>query len=416
MHPCQGMTFPKHLFNALYQSRTYTHLKNNLPENWALLVVDFSKNKEVLNQDEIKSAHWVKKQITMHPTVTYYKESDGTRKRFVLTHFSDLLQHSGHMAEFILQDVIKNLKLLYPNIKHFVVWSDGCSAQYKGKYAFSYLSKSVDIERSYFGSEHGKGESDGETGLINKAVHLAIYSRALVISEAIDLINFANCYIADEERQFQLIEKECFDNFLNKFDMKLPDSLAGTRKLHQMRGKHSVPIVQNIKAKIDRGYNLLVRPYSCFCTDCLKFNYNNCFNQSITGGNFVAKKLRIVVENDNESSYCEQMAPNISELTPENVQVICLDNLEKDDYILVKQESDKGRMMRYVAFIISIINDIIEVDFLKKIGDTKRKFTKSDNPNDKNRQIDINEIIMKLTIPKWNNRFAEFSFDIYVTA
>jgi len=50
-----------------------------------------------------------------------------------------------------------------------VIFSDGCSSQYKYKGPFAELahSKSV-INRNYFGSEKDKSECDAEIGVLNR--------------------------------------------------------------------------------------------------------------------------------------------------------------------------------------------------------------------------------------------------------
>ena len=48
----------------------------------------------------------------------------------------------------------------------------------------SYTHKHISMERGYFGSEHGKSESDGETGVINRALDRAIVGRKVVINSA----------------------------------------------------------------------------------------------------------------------------------------------------------------------------------------------------------------------------------------
>ena len=50
---------------------------------------------------------------------------------------------------------------------------------------------SVPTDHNYFGSEHGKSESDGETGVINQAVDRAIVGRQVVINNALDMVNWA---------------------------------------------------------------------------------------------------------------------------------------------------------------------------------------------------------------------------------
>ena len=55
-------------------------------------------------------------------------------------------------------------------LQYLYEWSDGCESQYKGVYAFRQMvddakEASIKITAAFFGSKHGKGESDGETGV-----------------------------------------------------------------------------------------------------------------------------------------------------------------------------------------------------------------------------------------------------------
>lgn len=57
------------------------------------------------------------------------------------------------------------------DIKTQIHFSDGAPSQYKFAAAFSDISFAEDdynfgIHRCFLGSEHGKGESDGETGVL----------------------------------------------------------------------------------------------------------------------------------------------------------------------------------------------------------------------------------------------------------
>lgn len=67
-----GTTFLQHLFTAQWQSLQFQNLKNKIPEDVVLQVMDFAKNREVKYQNEIKSAFCSNQQITMHPIVSFY--------------------------------------------------------------------------------------------------------------------------------------------------------------------------------------------------------------------------------------------------------------------------------------------------------------------------------------------------------
>ena len=41
--PCQRSTFMEHMFIASWQASQFQELKENLPNGWALLVMDFAK-------------------------------------------------------------------------------------------------------------------------------------------------------------------------------------------------------------------------------------------------------------------------------------------------------------------------------------------------------------------------------------
>ena len=68
--------------------------------------------------------------------------------------------------QYVTKDCIEYFIKNFPQFQwhKVIIWSDGCVAQYKGKVSFWYLNKlktifpQIEIQRNYFGSEHGKGE------------------------------------------------------------------------------------------------------------------------------------------------------------------------------------------------------------------------------------------------------------------
>ena len=143
------------------------------------------------------------------------------------------------------------------------MWSDGSGSQYKGKHSFYYLDKfEVPIERNFFGSEHGKGESDAMTGLISRHVSDAIKSRKYVIHNAQEMRDFLDKKFDGKDEnakyEFKIITEDDMKPIHQQFDNVKVGVLEGscTRQLHQ------------IKASSQKGM-LLMRPFSCFCKYCL---------------------------------------------------------------------------------------------------------------------------------------------------
>ena len=194
LNPGKGFTFIEHFFRQTYQFQMYKDCLASLKLGECVFVQDFSRNKSLLNQDEPKAVYWSQGQVSIHPTVIYYKTNENEEsKRVVITHLSDIHSHSAHLVFYITNDCINLLSNMFPEVqmRKVYLWSDGCASQYKGKHSFFYLDKfEVIIERNFFGSEHGKGESDAETGTISRLYLNAIRSNETIITNASDFCEY----------------------------------------------------------------------------------------------------------------------------------------------------------------------------------------------------------------------------------
>ena len=276
--PVQGVSFVKHLFTARWQHRQFASLKENLPANWGIMIMDFGQNRKVFYQDEIKSAYFGQRQITMHPIVMYYKR-DNVLFRDSQIYLSDDITHDYHAVEHFLTLASDHLARQI-KVEREIIWSDGCQSQYKGKGTFADLSLSSETrERNYYGSEHGKGEGDGEIGVVNRAVDRAILGRKLVINSAKDMWEWCCENVASDEpfskRTFVYVAK-------NEIERQRPQTEVTTLK--GSRGYHQFHVVG--------PYKLKVRRLSCFCSSCLIGNEPMCNNSSYTG-NFQHKNLHL---------------------------------------------------------------------------------------------------------------------------
>lgn len=115
------------------------------------------------------------------------------------------------------------LQSKHPEINRFNIWSDGCASQYKGKHAFYYLDRySVSVECKYFASEHAKGPSDAETGLISMKLQSAIKSRNIVLQIAKEMYDFLDENYSDDTHLYKLVNDGDMKTIMNDFqDVKV---------------------------------------------------------------------------------------------------------------------------------------------------------------------------------------------------
>ena len=98
--------FTGHLYRTYYQHMVETKLRrSDLPMNHCLVVMDFSENISLEPQDEIESAHWAVKQVTLHPifVVRHAPESTEEEPKIInesLIVVSDCLIHNAESVCF----------------------------------------------------------------------------------------------------------------------------------------------------------------------------------------------------------------------------------------------------------------------------------------------------------------------------
>ena len=258
----------KHLFTASWQQGQFTTIRGKLPDNWSLFVLDFAENYACISQDEIQSAHWAIQQVTVHPIVCYYKCNEEEHTHLVqeaLVFLSDDLTHDSHAVHHFESLAVKHLQEKRGlNFQHIVEFTDGCSGQYKSKSPFadiSYtkLTHGISFERNFFGSRHGKGPSDGVSGVVKSAVRRAVISRRVTINTAEEMFDYCVLTLtkdccAGQRRSFYYVPR-------GEINRKRPTSevktaVAGTRNLHSVRC---------VRAGV-----IETRLLTCFCGGCLK--------------------------------------------------------------------------------------------------------------------------------------------------
>lgn len=151
-------------------------------------------------------------------------------------YLSDDITHDYHLVNHFTLAALAYAKE-HANLKRAYIFSDGCAAQYKGKGTFADLSllSGLSVQRIYYGSEHGKGEADGETGVLSQALARAVQGGQVNISNGKDLFEWARETMSKETplfcRKFFLVDQESVNRQRPETDIQ---TVPGTRQFHQV--------------------------------------------------------------------------------------------------------------------------------------------------------------------------------------
>ena len=203
-----------HLFTAKWQYEQFLLVSENPPKDWVIMCMDFAENFTCAFQDEIQSAHWNHAQATLHPIVCYYccpKCEKSMHESLVF--ISDDLKHDSHLVHHFV--TLANTHLQNERglkIKREVHISNGAASQYKSRTPFADVACSNEdygfpVEKHFFGSRHGKGPSDGETGVVKTSASIAVKSRKAVIMSATSMFEYC---VGNLTRPVQENEDVCF--------------------------------------------------------------------------------------------------------------------------------------------------------------------------------------------------------------
>lgn len=162
-----------------------------------MITLDFAENYLCKFQNEVQSAHWSYRQVTVHPCVFFYRCQEEECYKTITDYMiflSDDLSHDSDFAKYVLKSCIDYLKSIGMNTLHF--FSDGAGSQYKSRFTFHDLSElqgqysELTLTRHFFGSSHGKSQCDSCGGTVKNAASRAVVSGSHVIQSARDMFEF----------------------------------------------------------------------------------------------------------------------------------------------------------------------------------------------------------------------------------
>lgn len=276
----------EHLFVASWQQAQFSQLLKNIPPSWTVLNMDFAENYTCIMQNEVQSGRWGHNQVTVHPTVAYYRcpkeECDKIVQEALIFVTDDMTHDANAVNEFVklTNQHLKDKRGL--QIHHQVQLTDGCSAQYKSKTPFSDISYATEdfgfrIQRHFYGPRHGKGPSDGAGAVAKSAVRRAVMSGDVIVNSASEFFEVAKAKLSkdDSKEEDHLHYKRSFflvnDIQHDRPDRTNSDTVSGTRKMMCVRStaKH---------------LELESRNLSCFCDACLSGDESKCTNTKYVEG------------------------------------------------------------------------------------------------------------------------------------
>lgn len=201
-----------------------------------MLQIDFSENFVCEGQDEVQSAHWNQKQLTLFTTAFYHNDQFQS-KVFV----SDNLSHT---KETIIPYMYILLSQLPETVKILKIWSDGPSSQFKNKFIAAVIPVfesefGIKIYWNYFATSHGKGCIDGIGATAKMIVRKHILSRKSIVncaSDFVDAFNLTKSKITIEE----VTESDfCDINFI----LDAPAMFNSAKSIRDIASAHQIQVI-----------------------------------------------------------------------------------------------------------------------------------------------------------------------------
>ncbi|KAK7110403.1 hypothetical protein V1264_014286 [Littorina saxatilis] len=258
--------FACHLAVAFWQYRQFRQLRDHLPPNQVLTLLDFAENYRCDFQHEVQAAHWSYNQATVLPTVNYYRCTCGELVTECVVFISSDLQHDASAVHACTAQLLHHLReKRHLKVDRQFQFTDGAGSQFKSREPFTDLSCSADdfgvpIERSFFGTSHGKGPCDGVGGIVKSAVRRAVLSGKEIIRNAEEAFQYLKQNFAvDPDGDACCHSRRVFLR-LEDINRKRPDRrpnnpVPGTRSIHCVRP--------------EEPNTILHRRLSCYCAECM---------------------------------------------------------------------------------------------------------------------------------------------------
>ena len=237
-------TYGSHCFIARWQQKAFKNALANLKDEEALAVADFAENYTAQRQEEAQSAYYSRNQITIHPVVCWYRNNDVITRDSLIFISNDLKHDASAVSTFMHHTITHLSAKMTSSLTNLSIFSDGAASQYKSKRPMQNIARrfefpSLNVNWHFFGSHHGKGPSDGESGVVKSKAARLVKSGECVIDNSTDLYEGLRSQLTVPEgvsrRHFFHITSEEIDSVRTDAESRDVTPVVGIRKLHHVQ-------------------------------------------------------------------------------------------------------------------------------------------------------------------------------------
>jgi hypothetical protein len=267
-----------HDFRMRWQWHQLQAVTKNLPDNHALMIMDYSENISLQFLEETIASHAKAFTLSLFPVALYYHaaEDNGIVLESINL-ISDDLQHDSHAVRKFT-DVIMNHLKQHSKTEIQVVhrFSDGCASQFRSRHTMTDMSAfSVDYPNCIIVANYGetaefKNMCEGFGDHVKTPLRNAIIRGDLVLDSTKTVFEYLQrtqsfepadrCKRVEHRRKFFYIEKPEINRNEDRLGMATPGLLA-IRSVYGM----------------EPGF-IGLRKLSCYCSACLQLDYKSCTN------------------------------------------------------------------------------------------------------------------------------------------
>ena len=225
-----------HVYSVFRQFKELKMLKEKLKPGEVIVSVDFSRNYDNKQANEIQSAYFGHDTFTLYTVCCYWKNDKGELVPMSLGIVSNEANHDRNVAYTNNLKVIEILRVKVKGLKVVYFWSDGCASQFRSRFVFKsimFYPSDLEICWDYGEVSHFKGPHDGIGGTIKRCVYRAVQQNKVIINTAREFADAAN--------NFTKIEVV----YVDKSEIEHPEvddapPITGTLKIHHVKrtGEH----------------------------------------------------------------------------------------------------------------------------------------------------------------------------------
>lgn len=240
-----------HIFVLKTQTASISELKSISNETSGLIIMDFSQNYATTSQDEVQSAYFSHKQISLFTAVSYI--GSDIRSFAIL---SDETVNGKEQIYFYQKLMIETLIIEYSTLANIVFITDGCAAQFKNRYTLGNLlfmehDFGISAQWIFTPSCHGKSAADGIGGSLKRQVFNRVMTNQFNVNCALDFVNCAKTFSSNVK--ILHVAKSDYDPYLQMLKerwnkMKL---LPGTKSYHYFEPQQPNTIIAAVTARGD---------------------------------------------------------------------------------------------------------------------------------------------------------------------